>query len=167
MAEHDEIHASVLEQHEQPAAAVSADEIGPALAPSTPNTSPNEHHEQAVAGDTGDQATPISHRPGTWHAAAGRKGAERIRQLIQEGRLYEQEHGLKSGRQRLRQLIEEGKRYEQEHGLPGGRKISRRPPRVGSQQSLLQFMHSFQRLAKPRVRAHIQRLIEQLEQENN
>src|SRR5437660_699172 len=52
-----------------------------------------------------------------WHAEAGRKGAHRVHQLIQEGKLYEQEHGLKSGRQRLRQLIELGKLYEQEHGL--------------------------------------------------
>src|SRR5437016_5868172 len=55
-----------------------------------------------------------------WHADAGRKGARRIHQLIQEGKLYEQEHGLKSGRQRLRQLIELGKLYEREHGLEPG-----------------------------------------------
>src|SRR5262245_40622904 len=29
------------------------------------------------------------------HAQAGRKGARRVHQLIQEGRLYEQVHGLK------------------------------------------------------------------------
>src|SRR4051812_15273262 len=44
-----------------------------------------------------------------WHVQAGRKGACRVHQLIQEGRLYEQEHGLTRGRQRLRQLIELGK----------------------------------------------------------
>jgi hypothetical protein len=105
-------------------------------------------------------------RPESWHAAAGRKGAERIRQLIQEGRLYEKEHGLKSGRQRLRQLIEEGKLYEHEHGLPGGRTASRRPARLSSRQSLVLFLHALHRLAKPRLRAELQRLIEQLEQEN-
>src|SRR5690348_11438892 len=52
-----------------------------------------------------------------WQARAGREGARRVHQLIQAGRLYEQEHGLKRGRQRLRQLIELGKLYEQEHGL--------------------------------------------------
>src|SRR5438105_279356 len=58
-----------------------------------------------------------------WHAEAGRKGAHRIEQLIEEGKLYEKEHGLKRGRQRIRQLIELGKRYEQEHDL--------RPRRAG------------------------------------
>src|SRR4051794_33773132 len=52
-----------------------------------------------------------AHGEPTWHADAGRKGAQRIHQLIQQGRQYEQEHGLKRGRQRLRQLIEEGKLY--------------------------------------------------------
>src|SRR6516164_7630243 len=60
--------------------------------------------------------------PPRWHVEAGRKGARRIHQLIEQGKLYEQEHGLKSGRQRLRQLIQEGKLYEQEHGLRGTRK---------------------------------------------
>src|SRR3954447_8680477 len=54
---------------------------------------------------------------GRWHAEAGRKGAHRRHQLMQSGRLYEQEHGLTRGRQRVRQLIELGKLYEQEHGL--------------------------------------------------
>src|SRR5258708_24114561 len=52
-----------------------------------------------------------------WRTEAGRKGARRVHQLMQEGLLYEKEHGLKSGRQRLRQLIELGKVYEQEHGV--------------------------------------------------
>src|SRR5262245_26302263 len=62
------------------------------------------------------------------HAAAGRKGAERIHQLIERGKLYEQEHDLKRGRQRLRQLIEEGKLYEQEHGLSTSRRKKRGAP---------------------------------------
>src|SRR3954451_1688737 len=65
------------------------------------------------------------------HAEAGRKGARRIHQLIQEGKLYEQEHGFKRGRQRLRQLIEEGKLYEEEHGLHQRKK---RDPRQNSEQ---------------------------------
>ena len=51
-----------------------------------------------------------------WRTEAGRKGAKRIHELIEAGRQYEQQHGLKSGRQRLRQLIELGKRYEEERG---------------------------------------------------
>ncbi len=62
--------------------------------------------EQAVPGS--EQSTTVNR-----YVVAGRKGAERIHQLIQRGRLYEQEHNLKRGRQRLRQLIEEGKLYEQ------------------------------------------------------
>ena len=59
------------------------------------------------------------------HAEAGRKGAQRIHQLIEQGRQYEREHGLKPGRQRLRQLIEEGKLYEKEHGLKSESKRAR------------------------------------------
>src|SRR5579871_995498 len=128
MAEPNEATNPVLEQPEHP--------VAPNPIPSVPTNGADETPAQP-------------HRPGTWHAAAGRKGAERIRQLIQEGRLYEKEHGLKSGRQRIRQLIEEGKLYERDHGLSAGRTSSRRPARVSSQQSLLLFLHSFHRLAKP------------------
>jgi len=101
-----------------------------------------------------------------WHKEAGRKGAQRIHQLIRQGKLYEEEHGLKRGRQRLRQLIEEGKIYEQEHGLQGpetGRRA--RSPRVKSDQVLLTFVHSLLRLAKPSVRARIAKMLQALESE--
>src|SRR6478752_3876820 len=70
---------------------------------------------------------------GVWRAEAGRKGAKRVHQLIQAGKLYEAEHGLKSGRQRLRQLIELGKLYEAEHGQrPDGKR--RRGTRLSRQE---------------------------------
>jgi hypothetical protein len=92
-------------------------------------------------------------------ATAGRKGAERVHQLIRQGRLYEQEHGLKRGRQRLRQLIEEGKRYEDEHGLRTGRKLSRRPSDAEVFQT---FCDSLLRIVKPRFRTRLLRMIEGL-----
>src|SRR5262245_4897547 len=57
----------------------------------------------------------VSALPSSRHVEAGRKGARRVHRLIEEGRLYEKEHGLRPGRQRLKQLIQEGKLYEQEH----------------------------------------------------
>src|SRR4051812_36306721 len=96
-------------------------------------------------------------------AEAGRKGAQRIHQLVQEGKLYEQEHGLKRGRQRIRQLIEQGKLYEEEHGLRlGSRKSANRLPRVSSEQVLLDFCQSLHRLVKARYRAQVLRMIEVL-----
>jgi hypothetical protein len=106
---------------------------------------------------------------GGWRVEAGRKGAQRIHQLIEHGKLYEQEHGLKSGRQRLRQLIEEGKLYEQEHGLTQERRRARgsRPKRLSGEQQLLGFLQSVLRLAKPRFRSQVARLIQVLESEQN
>jgi hypothetical protein len=106
---------------------------------------------------------------GGWRVEAGRKGAQRIHQLIEHGKLYEQEHGLKSGRQRLRQLIEEGKLYEREHGLTQERRRARggRPKRLSSEQQLLGFLQSVLRLAKPRFRSQVARLIQLLESEKN
>lgn len=106
---------------------------------------------------------------GTWRVEAGRKGAQRIHQLIEQGKLYEQEHGLKRGRQRLRQLIEEGKLYEKEHGLTQERRRSRgnRPKRLSSEQQLMSFLQSVLRLAKPRFRSQVARLIQILESEKN
>src|SRR5690242_12494629 len=75
-----------------------------------PEVQPEVVHPENQTGNGDGEKHP-------WHAEAGRKGARRVHQLITEGRLYEQEHGLKRGRQRLRQLIELGKLYEQEHGL--------------------------------------------------
>src|SRR5438132_675640 len=45
------------------------------------------------AGDGVENANGTANR----HVEAGRKGARRVHQLIQEGKLYEQEHGLKRG----------------------------------------------------------------------
>jgi hypothetical protein len=101
---------------------------------------------------------------GTWHSEAGRKGAHRIHQLIEEGRLYEKEHGLKRGRQRLRQLIELGKLYEREHGLrPEQPRRSRRLSRMSKQQALANFLQSVVRLAKPSLREELQRLLRSIE----
>jgi hypothetical protein len=102
-----------------------------------------------------------------WHAEAGRKGARRIHQLIQEGVLYEKEHGLKRGRQRLRQLIEQGKLYEREHGLG----VNGKPPRaegrrrVSSDQLFTTLLQTLLRIAKPAYRPKVARLLQALEQE--
>jgi len=103
--------------------------------------------------------------PADWHAEAGRKGARRVHELIQEGRLYEQEHGLKSGRQRLRQLIELGKLYEQEHGLrPRREKKNGRLSRGERQQLLSTLLECLVRVAKPSFRADLARLAATLQQ---
>src|SRR5207237_3389327 len=97
---------------------------------------------------------------GVWRAEAGRKGAKRVHQLIQAGKLYEQEHGLKSGRQRLRQLIELGKLYEEEHGIqPTREKKSRRLARGERQQLLSTLLECLVRVAKPSFRADLIRLV--------
>jgi hypothetical protein len=110
----------------------------------------------------GESAQP---RGNDWHAEAGRKGAFRIRELIRYGKLYEQEHGLKSGRQRLRQLIEEGKLYEQEHGLRPAPRNGRRSrgPRMSKQELVSNLLHSLVRLARPGLRGELMRLIEDLD----
>ena len=102
--------------------------------------------------------------PERWQAEAGRKGARRVHQLIREGRLYEQEHGLKSGRQRLRQLIELGKLYEQEHGLrPAPRKKhGDHLSRADREELLATLLQCLVRLAKPSFRADLLRLTEAL-----
>ncbi len=102
--------------------------------------------------------------PERWQAKAGRKGANRVHQLIREGRLYEQEHGLKRGRQRLRQLIELGKLYEQEHGLrPAPRKKhADRLSRADREELLATLLQCLVRLAKPSFRAELLRLTEAL-----
>lgn len=104
-----------------------------------------------------------------WHARAGREGARRVHQLIQEGRLYEQEHGLKRGRQRIRQLIELGKLYEQEHGLRPARsnKRGRRLSRLGRQELMATLLECLQRIVKPSFRKDLARLVEALGQESS
>jgi hypothetical protein len=126
--------------------------------------------EETPAGSNGTLA-PAAEAPGSdgalaqrWQAEAGRKGAHRVHQLIREGRLYEQEHGLKSGRQRLRQLIELGKLYEQEHGLrPASRKKhGDRLSRADREELLATLLQCLVRLAKPSFRAELLRLTEAL-----
>jgi hypothetical protein len=130
--------------------------------PFTPFDQPDTAHvEEANAPVTVPETTTGSN----WHVEAGRKGARRIHQLIQQGKLYEQEHGLKSGRQRLRQLIEEGKLYEKEHGLAAevngvGRE---RRIRLSNDKALAAFLHLLLRLAKPSVRARLIELAHHLE----
>ena len=101
---------------------------------------------------------------GVWRAEAGRKGAKRVHQLIQAGKLYEQEHGLKSGRQRLRQLIELGKLYEAEHGnTPAGKK--RRGTRLSRQERdevVATLLRCLVKIAKPSFRAELGKVAEAL-----
>ncbi len=98
---------------------------------------------------------------GEWRAEAGRKGARRVHQLMQEGLLYEQEHGLKSGRQRLRQLIELGKIYEQEHGVGPERPKKRRArlARTEREELLTTLLDCLVRIAKPSFRAELEQLV--------
>jgi hypothetical protein len=100
------------------------------------------------------------------HVEAGRKGARRVHELIRQGKLYEQEHGLKRGRQRLRQLIEEGKLYEQEHGLRVT-KIRARRVRLSGEQALLNFFQALLRLTRPAFRARLLRMIQTLDAGKN
>jgi hypothetical protein len=106
---------------------------------------------------------------GVWRTEAGRKGAKRVHQLIQAGKLYEQEHGLKSGRQRLRQLIELGKQYEAEHGKsPSGKK--RRGTRLSRQERdevVSTLLKCLMRIAKPSFRAELGKLAEALSPEKD
>jgi hypothetical protein len=112
------------------------------------------HEPEAVQPETTAAAVPNQ------HAEAGRKGAQRVHQLIQQGRLYEQEHGLKRGRQRLRQLLEEGKLYEQEHGVRPRRK---RTVRQSREELLAGLLYSLVRLVKPRYRAELLEVLRALE----
>jgi hypothetical protein len=114
------------------------------------------------------EASNVVAEPGR-HSRAGSKGARRIHQLIQEGRLYEQEHGLKRGRQRLRQLIELGKLYEQEHGLRPARasRGRERLSRMGREELLATLFRCLMRLAKPSFRGELARLADMLAHESN
>jgi hypothetical protein len=98
------------------------------------------------------------------HADAGRKGAHRVHQLIELGKLYETEHGLKRGRQRLRQLIELGKLYEKEHGVRTGRteRRGKRLPRMKRDELLATLLQCLVRIAKPSFRTELLRLAEVL-----
>jgi hypothetical protein len=165
-----------MTEHREPELAHSDDTEHPAPGPRT---------DSAVAGDVGQPrrelvpAEALEAKPNglsngsdaapSWHVEAGRKGAARVHQLIQKGKLYEQEHGLKRGRQRLRQLIQEGKLYEREHGLEtdGRPARQRRSVRMSSEQMLLTFFHALLRLAKPSLRKKLLRMVEALESATN
>jgi hypothetical protein len=100
----------------------------------------------------------------TWRNAAGRKGARRIHELIEAGKRYEEEHGLKSGRQRLRQLIELGKMYEEEHQIrPAQRKRrGQRLSKAERDEVVATLLQCLLRIAKPSFRAELMRLAETL-----
>jgi hypothetical protein len=145
-------------------------------APIDTTTASTEHPEVAPAPTVeapAPQAVPADSKPeavnggGHWHAEAGRKGAQRVQQLIEEGKRYEQEHGLKRGRQRIRQLIELGKRYEQEHDLRP-RRSGKRRERLGRGQRkelLATLLRCLIRLSKPSFRADLSRLVKELQGE--
>lgn len=127
--------------------------------------------QQEVASPESSPATPSPAGQASdgesrrWHAEAGRKGAHRVHQLVQEGKLYEQEHGLKRGRQRRRQLIELGKLYEAEHGLRPERRKGRgkRLSRGEREELLTTLLRCLVRIVKPSFRADLVRLVEGLQ----
>jgi hypothetical protein len=121
--------------------------------------------EGPVPGDQPETLIPDEAKGPNRYAAAGRIGAQRVHQLIREGKLYEREHGLKPGRQRLRQLIQLGKMYEREHGLNGSGTGTRRPVRMSSEKALVMLFESLLRLVKPGVRQQLLRVLQSLEGE--
>jgi len=137
----------------------------------TPPTEPAPVAEVPVdhVPETAPEADGHDEVNGVWRAEAGRKGAKRVHQLIQAGKLYEQEHGLKSGRQRLRQLIELGKLYEAEHGnSPSGKK--RRGTRLSREERdevVATLLKCLVRIAKPSFRTELGKLAEALSPEKN
>src|SRR5262245_42267868 len=129
---------------------------GPGPASEGPAPEPVPAEQEATASEPGG----LPNR----RVEAGRKGARRIHQLIERGKRYEQEHGLKGGRQRLRQLIEEGKLYEREHGLDaGGRRA--RAARPSREEVVKQFLESLVQIVKPAYRPHLGRLLRALEEQ--
>jgi hypothetical protein len=141
----------------EPTVAVEGEVVTPAdVAPpaeiAVPETPAVEPAELPVE----PSANGVAHQQ---RAEAGRKGANRVHQLIRAGRLYEQEHGLKRGRQRLRQLIELGKLYEQEHGLrPAPRKRGARLSRTDRDAVVATLLQCLRRIAKPSFRPELERL---------
>jgi hypothetical protein len=142
----------------------------PPVPPVDEHTAPAEAAPVAeVPVDQVPETVPEVDGHDVWRTEAGRKGAKRVHQLIQAGKLYEQEHGLKSGRQRLRQLIELGKQYEAEHGKsPTGKK--RRGTRLSRQERdevVSTLLKCLVRIAKPSFRAELGKLAEALSPEKN
>jgi hypothetical protein len=117
----------------------------------------------ACAGDLPDtltaEITPAPAEPApSWRAGAGRKGAKRIHELIELGRRYEADHGLKQGRQRLRQLIELGKLYEAEHGLARPPRERRRRTKGERAELLADLVRLLRQVCRPSYRAELDRL---------
>jgi hypothetical protein len=71
--------------------------------------------------------------------------------------MYETEHGLKPGRQRLKQLIQLGRRYEQEHGLAAPK--ARRRKRGDA---WAEFLTALARVVKPAHRAAVEQVVSTL-----
>jgi hypothetical protein len=136
----------------------------------TPPTEPvvvNEAPVDAVPETNGHHEADGTH--GVWRAEAGRKGAKRIHQLIEAGKRYEQEHGLKEGRQRLRQLIELGKIYEAEHGhgQAGKKRRGVRLSRQDRDEVVATLLKCLVRIAKPSFRVELGKLAEALNPEKS
>jgi len=86
-------------------------------------------------------------------SAAGRLGGLRVHRLVELGREYEREHGLKAGRQRLKQLIQLGKRYEVEHELRAAKPRARRRGDAWQE-----FLTALARVIKPAHRGAVEQL---------
>jgi hypothetical protein len=150
----------MTEQHEPNTLVVIDTEPAPVVEPVSAGLTPEA---KTLPESLPDQTPNSSPEESRRHAEAGRKGAHRVHQLIERGRLYEQEHGLKRGRQRLRQLLELGKIYEQEHGLrPTPRERRGRISRTQRGQLLDTLLRCLIRIAKPSMRAELLRLVEAL-----
>jgi hypothetical protein len=145
-----------------------ADDRTPPTEPVVVNEVPVDHvaEGEPVAEMNGTHEANGTH--GVWRAEAGRKGAKRIHQLIEAGKRYEEEHGLKSGRQRLRQLIELGKLYEAEHGhgQPGKKRHGVRLSRQERDEVVATLLKCLVRIAKPSFRAELGKLAEALSPES-
>jgi hypothetical protein len=158
MFDHEEVPATPTSQvvtHDIPAVPENRPEVlvPPQDTGSGSNAAPTEKPVNDTAAASDD-----------WHADAGRKGALRVQQLIELGRQYEKEHGLKRGRQRIRQLIELGKLYETEHGVRP-RRPGKRGDRLGRGQRkelLNTLVRCLVRIAKPSFRNELNRLAKEL-----
>jgi hypothetical protein len=129
------------------ASTMTEHELTPVAGPQETNTDTNPTPETPT-----ERPTPAESR----FARAGKIGAERARQLIERGLLYERQHGLTPGRQRQRQLIQLGKRYEEEHGLaePVRRKVRRSRDQVWAE-----FLALLAEVVKPAYQPEIERLL--------
>jgi hypothetical protein len=95
-----------------------------------------------------------SHPVDPVRSAAGRLGGKRVHELVELGREFEKEHGLKAGRQRLKQLVQLGRRYEMEHGL---RAPTPRRKRKGD--AWQEFLTALSRVVKPAHRPAVEQLV--------